>query len=164
MYEGSARNPVIGKEVSQRARSGPSESDAVTSGHVMLKPLPYQVLLRRISVPRIRTYDKTCVDHKLLCLHILCDHFAAGDSVALTGPRTCLLRDLLSEDRISCRSFIHSRWRSSFNAGVSHSWICVVHPFEGSCKEPHILREIWRGMYRAIEFIVEYRGVRHSRR
>jgi len=89
---------------------------------------------------------------------------AAGDSVALTGPRTCLLRDLLSEDRISCRSFIHSRWRSSFNAGVSHSWICVVHPFEGSCKEPHILREIWRGMYRAIEFMVEYRGVRHSRR
>src|SRR5262245_2436333 len=86
MYEGSARNPVIGKEVSQRARSGPSESAAVTSGHVMRKPLPYQGLLRRISVPRIRTYDKPCVDHKLLCLHILCDHFATGDRVALTGP------------------------------------------------------------------------------
>ena len=86
MYEGSARNPVIGKEVSQSARSGPSESDAVTSGNVMLKPLQYQVLLLRISVPRIRKYDKQCVDHKLLFLHILCDHFATGDSVALTGP------------------------------------------------------------------------------
>jgi hypothetical protein len=32
----------------------PSESDAVTSGNVMLKPLQYQALLLCISLPRIR--------------------------------------------------------------------------------------------------------------
>src|SRR5262245_16779223 len=89
---------------------------------------------------------------------------AAGDRGALTGPRTCPLRDLLSDDRIPCRSFIHSRWCSSFNAGVRHAWIGVVHPFEGSCKSPHMLREIWRGLRRAIAFMVAYRGVRQARR
>src|SRR5262247_307587 len=106
----------------------------------------------------------TDTQEKHLVLQGFQHDIAAGDSVALTGPRTCTLRDLLSDDRISYRSFIHSRWCSSFNAGLSHSWIGVVHPFEGSCKSPHMLREIWRGMRRAIAFMVAYRGVRHSRR